>query len=173
MHGMLRAKISCRATLELLKEIIPPDKEGLPIGSLLSQLSANLYGHQVDAWLRHDVGEERFVRYMDDIVILAHTPEYLHALRLRLGWFAEAALGLHFSHWQVTPASRGVNFVGYRIWATHKLLRPGSVRRARRKLRKLQGSERQQFLAAWRGHAGHADCFNLMERLGVTPGQNY
>ena len=48
-----------------------------------------------------------------------------------------AELGLRFSHWGVAPISRGVNFLGYRIWPTHKLLRRQSVRRARRRLREL------------------------------------
>lgn len=102
---------------------------------------------------------------MDDIVLLGHTPEYLHALRIRLSWFAEAELGLRFSHWQVAPASRGINFVGYRIWSTHKLLRKSSVQRAKRKLKVLQGDKRRRFLVAWRGHARHADCYHLLQSL--------
>lgn len=165
LHQAIRAKISCSGTLSLLKKIIPHEGWGLPIGSLTSQLFANLYGHQVDSWLVHMVGEKCFVRYMDDIVLLGHAPEYLHALRIRLSWFAEAELGLRFSHWQVAPASRGINFVGYRIWSTHKLLRKSSVQRAKRKLKVLQGDKRRRFLVAWRGHARHADCYHLLQSL--------
>jgi hypothetical protein len=155
--------------LQLIEAIVPPTGTGLPIGSLSSQLFANVYGNIVDQWLVHTVGEGRFVRYMDDIVILAHAAEYLHALRLRLAWFAEAELGLKFSHWSVQPISRGVNFVGYRIWTTHKLLRKASVQRAKRTLKCLPvaSEARQKFLAAWRGHAKHADSYNLRKYLGV------
>lgn len=169
LHQAIRQKISCQRTLKLIETIVPPTGVGLPIGSLSSQLFANVYGNIVDQWLVHAVGESRFVRYMDDIVILAHTPEYLHALRLRLAWFAEAELGLRFSHWSIQPISRGVNFVGYRIWTTHKLLRRASVQRAKRTLKCLPVSSevRQKFLAAWQGHAKHADSYNLRKYLGV------
>ena len=169
LHQAIRQKISCQRTLKLIETIVPPTGTGLPIGSLSSQLFANVYGNLVDQWLVHTVGESRFVRYMDDIVILAHAPEYLHALRLRLAWFAEAKLGLRFSHWSIQPISRGVNFVGYRIWTTHKLLRKASVQRAKRTLKCLPVSSevRQKFLAAWQGHAKHADSYNLRKYLGV------
>lgn len=71
----------------------------------------------------------------------------------------------------VQPWQRGVNFCGYRIWPTHKLLRRSSVTRARRKLRAFAATgdhvARAQFLAAWRGHARHADTHNLLTHLGV------
>lgn len=169
LHQAIRAKISCKNTLALIESIIPSSGVGLPIGSLTSQLFANVYGHIVDSWLVHTVGESRFVRYMDDIVILGHSPEYLHALRMRLAWFAEAELGLRFSHWQVSPASRGVNFVGYRIWQTHKLLRRSSVQRAKRKLKRFGKTDDQEakakFVAAWLGHAKWADSYNLIRHL--------
>lgn len=68
-------------------------------------------------------------------------------------------------NWQVAPAGRGINFVGYRIWSTHKLLRKSSVQRAKRKLKVLQGDKRRRFLVAWRGHARHADCYHLLQSL--------
>lgn len=80
--------------------------------------------------------------------------------------------GLRFSKWSIQPASRGVNFLGYRIWATHKLLRRDSVKRARRKIAAMRASgddERlNRFLAAWTGHASWADSRNLIASLGVT-----
>lgn len=169
LHRAIRQKISCRQTLQLIEAIVPPTGTGLPIGSLSSQLFANVYGNIVDQWLVHTVGEGRFVRYMDDIVIFAHTSEYLHVLRMRLACFAETELGLRFSHWSIQPATRGVNFVGYRIWTTHKLLRKASVQRAKRTLKRLPiaSEARQKFLAAWQGHAKHADSYNLRQYLGV------
>ena len=169
LHQAISAKISCRRTIALIESIVPISGSGLPIGSLTSQLFANVYGNIVDMWLAHEVGESRFVRYMDDIVILGYSPEYLHALRLRLSWFSEAELGLRFSHWQVSPSSRGVNFVGYRIWSTHKLLRRSSVSRAKRKLdgfrRSGNNDARVKFAASWLGHAMWADSYNLIKHL--------
>lgn len=167
VHAEYRRKISCPRTLTLLEEFVPPSGVGLPIGNLTSQLSANLVGHVLDRWLAHEIRAFKFFRYMDDVVIIGHSKEALQVLRHGMAWFCEAHLGLKFSRWSVFPAARGVNFVGYRIWSTHKLLRRSSVLGAKRKLIRLKGVERQRFIAAWTGHARWANSFNLRQRLGV------
>ncbi len=102
---------------------------------------------------------------MDDIVVLGDDPEELRAVFYRLRDFAIERLGLKISHWQVAPVSRGINFLGYRIWPTHKLLRKSSVKRAKRKVANFikhgEDEPLQRFLASWSGHAQWADTHNL------------
>lgn len=165
-------KISCDRTLALLGCFIEPDGRGLPIGNLASQLGANLYGHILDRWLVHQVGLTRFVRYMDDVVVIGHSREALALLQVQMGSFAAHEMRLGFSRWSIQPWQRGVNFCGYRIWPTHKLLRRSSVVRAKQRLRGFERSgdyvAQAQFLSAWRGHAGWADARNLMVHMGVS-----
>lgn len=75
----------------------------------------------------------------------------------------------YFSKWSVRPVSAGVNFLGYRIWPSHKLLRKDSVRRAKRKIRAYTEARDTEalrfFLAAWLGHAKWADSHNLLRSL--------
>ncbi len=172
LNREFRRKISCKRTLALIEIFVPPTGRGLPIGNLTSQLAANLYGHAFDRWLAHQVGISGFVRYMDDVVVVGRSREAMALLQVMAEQFARSALGLRFSHWSVQPWHRGVNFCGYRIWPTHKLLRRSSVTRAKYKLAELAKSgdwlARNQFLAAWRGHAQWADSRNLMISLGVT-----
>lgn len=172
LHAEYRRKLSCKPTLNLLGKIIPTSGTGLPIGNLTSQISANLYGHIMDRWLAHKVGITRFFRYMDDIVVLAHSREALDLLRLGMQWFAEVRMGLKFSHWSIQPAARGVNFAGYRIWPSHKLLRRDSVLRAKRKIERYRrlglNDQLNRFLASWIGHAKWADAHNLLKSLGVA-----
>lgn len=171
LHREIRRKISCRQTLALLETLIPSSGTGLQIGWLISQLSANIYGHILDRWLMHTVGISNFVRYMDDVVIIGRSNEAMRLLQALMENHAQRAMGLSFSRWSIQPAAAGVNFCGYRIWATHKLLRKLSVQRARRKLANLSMPEdfvaRQKFLAAWAGHARHANTHNLLVNLGV------
>lgn len=170
LHREFRRKISCPPTIDLMSRMIKPTGTGIPIGNLTSQLAANVYGHIVDRWLVHSMGVSRFYRYMDDIVVLGHSREAMDVLRVGLGWFAESETGLKFSKWSIQPASRGINFVGYRIWTTHKLLRRSSVTAAKRKIRCYTriGDERRlrNFLAAWHGHARRANSHNLINFLG-------
>lgn len=162
-------KISCRATLWLIERFLPRTGCGLQIGWLSSQLLANVNGTAVDRFLAQTMGESRFVRYMDDIVTFGHSRQYLHDLRGWLDMYSRHALGLRFSKWSVRPVSQGVNFLGYRIFPTHKLLRKDSVRRAKRKIRVYTEAgddvSLRKFLASWGGHVQWADSANLVRHL--------
>lgn len=169
LHGLIRRKVSCAATLDLIAAMVPPTGCGLPIGSLTSQLFANVYGGEVDRHIHMDLGHRHWVRYMDDIVVLEHDPARLRESKASIEVFAGEKLGLRLSKWSIQSVSRGVNFLGYRIWPGHKLLRRQSVVRARRKLRRLRAggdiAALRRFVAAWRGHASHADSHNLLVSL--------
>lgn len=174
-HGalwrLIEAKISCRSTLTLIETIVPRSGIGLPIGNLVSQVFANIYAGVVDRHLQQTLGESFWYRYMDDIVVLGGSMEHLRKVRSSIEDLSREKLGLRFSKWSIQPASRGVNFVGYRIWASHKLLRRDSVTRAKRKIAAYRAAgehERlQKFLAAWTGHAGWADSRNLLKSLDI------
>lgn len=171
LWNLIEAKISCRATLGLIETIVPRSGVGLPIGNLVSQIFANIYAGTVDRHLQQTLGESYWYRYMDDIVVLGHSAEHLRKVRTSIEDLSRDQLGLRFSKWSIQPASRGVNFVGYRIWPTHKLLRRDSVVRAKRKIRAYRAAgdhaRLEKFLAAWTGHAGWADSRNLMKSLNL------
>ncbi|WP_233442825.1 reverse transcriptase/maturase family protein [Bradyrhizobium brasilense] len=169
---LIEAKISCRATLGLIEAMVPRTGIGLPIGSLTSQIFANLYtGATLDRHLQQTLRERLWYRYMDDLVVLGTSSEHLSAVKASIEAFSRDELGLRFSKWQIAPAARGINFLGYRIWASHKLLRRDSVIRARRKIAAYRAAgehERlRRFLAAWLGHARWADSSNLIRSLGI------
>lgn len=176
LHEMIYKKIRCEKTLTILREIIPTGGVGIPIGSLVSQLFANVYGNAVDRFIHFDLGYKHWARYMDDIVILDPDPHRLRESFQRISEFSERDLGLRISKWQASPVSKGVNFLGYRIWPTHKLLRKDSVTRAKRKVQKfiLQKDKEslRKFIASWSGHAKWADTHNLFnwmeKRHGFT-----
>lgn len=169
---LIEAKISCRATLRVIEAMIPRTGIGLPIGSLTSQIFANVYtGATLDRHLQQTLGERLWYRYMDDIVVLGRSSAHLRDVKVSIERFSRDHLGLRFSKWQIAPVHRGVNFLGYRIWPTHKLLRKDSVTRARRKIAAYRAAgdhkRLQKFLAAWLGHARWADSRNLIRSLGL------
>lgn len=169
---LIEAKISCRATLNLLAAMVPRQGIGLPIGSLTSQIFANLYtGATLDRHLQQSLGERLWYRYMDDLVVLGASSEHLRRVKTEIEDFSRARLGLRFSKWAIAPITRGINFLGYRIWPDHKLLRRDSVVRARRKIAayRAAGDDEKltKFLAAWLGHARFADSANLIQSLGL------
>lgn len=169
LHALIERQIKCRATLELLAEMVPADGVGLPIGNLTSQIGANLYGGMIDRFIHVELGCRHWARYMDDIVVLGSNPYELRHQFEDIQAFSEQCMRLSISKWHVSPVNHGVNFLGFRIWPRHKLLRKRSVIAAKRKIgtyrRHARHEDLRRFVASWRGHARHADTRNLLNHL--------
>jgi retron-type reverse transcriptase len=174
LHGMIRRKIKCAKTLTAIRAMVPDTGHGLPIGSLTSQLFANVYGGVIDRYIHFDLGARHWARYMDDIVILSSNPYDLRNWHDDIATVSRDRLGLRISKWHVAPISRGINFLGFRIWPRHKLLRKQSVTGAKRKIdryiRRNDPLALEQFIASWRGHATHADTCHLFNHLETRYG---
>ena len=177
LHQMIERKITCQKTLAILREIIPPEGSGIPIGSLTSQLFANVYGNAVDRFIHFELGHRHWARYMDDIVILGNDLNQLREDFKKIEAFSSETLKMRISKWQASPISQGINFLGYRIWPTHKLIRKDSVKRAKRKIARYVANRDelalQKFVASWRGHAQHADTCNLFNYLEKKYGSDH
>jgi len=162
---MVDKKITCERTLKIIKEIIKPNEVGIPIGSLTSQLFANVYGSKLDMFIQHELKCKQWARYMDDVVILDNDKNRLLDYFSKIKEFSESNLKLKISKWHCGKTSNGINFLGYRIWKTHKLLRKDSVTRAKRKIKYYITHNKlldlDKFAAAWAGHARWANTNNL------------
>lgn len=138
LKNLLRKKIKDLALLELLDKIIDsiPGDTGIPIGSYLSQYLANFYLAYFDHWLKEVCEVKYIIRYMDDVVILHESKEFLHDLRCKMNSYLRNELKLTIkSNWQVFPtATRGIDFVGYRHFYGYKLLRKRTCKRFKRKM---------------------------------------
>lgn len=169
LHRLIERKIKCEKTLATIRAMVPNTGHGLPIGSLTSQLFANVYGGVIDRFIHFDLGARHWARYMDDIVILSSNPYELRDWFEDIEEASKQRLGLGISKWQVSPVTRGINFLGFRIWPRHKLLRKRSVVGAKRKIKRyLKAGDQEsldRFIASWRGHADHADTCNLFNHL--------
>jgi len=129
----------CPPLRDIVRNIIDDaPKTGIPIGNLLSQYFANIYLTPLDRWLE-SIGAH-FTRYMDDIVIFGNTKDELRGILWDLEWFLESRLYLHLKpNWQVfSVASRGVDFVGYRIRRGMIILRKSTFAKLRRKVANIQ-----------------------------------
>jgi hypothetical protein len=125
---------------------------GIPVGALTSQLLANVVLDILDHRVKYLWGEPFYVRYMDDMVLIA--PDKAHA-QYRL---ADIKTILHGLSLQPNPKStlfpwqRGIDFCGYRIWPTHILPRKRTMRRWRRRLNAAAAATRagQMLLSDYR-----------------------
>lgn len=173
MMRIYESKIKCKDTLWLLDKIIRSDGDGIgiPIGNLTSQLSANLYLNELDQFVKHRLRVKYYVRYMDDFIILHNSKECLWNLLAEVEEFLKYKLRLKLNRkTDIFPVKRGVDFLGYRIWPTHRLLRKKSKKKIKRRMRKyekeyiagtLDIEKIQRSLAGWLGHAKFANTYNF------------
>lgn len=108
------------------------------MGALTSQLTANVVLDGVDHEMTDDHGAGRYLRYMDDIIILqpskAAAWERLHQLEWAIN---RRKLQLN-PKTHIRPAASGVDWCGYRTWATHILPRKRNIKRARKRMRAVR-----------------------------------
>lgn len=181
LKRILRKKIACPKTLWLLDEIIdssanPGDlnPRGIPIGNLTSQLFANIYLNEFDHFIKEDLKARYYVRYMDDFIILNGNKKQLWAVLEEIKGFLEL-LDLQLNgKTGIFPIKQGIDFLGYRIWPTHRLLRKSSIKRMKRKLKAFKRRYQKGQISlekinatiqSWLGHAKHADSYKLREKL--------
>ncbi len=91
----------------------PPDC-GLPIGNLTSQVFANFYMHQFDAFVTKQLGLKYYGRYVDDFIIVHPDKDYLKSLIPQLSDFllSTLQLKLHPKKIYLQHYSKGVKFLG-------------------------------------------------------------
>lgn len=107
--------------------------KGVPVGSYLSQYLANFYLAYFDHWLAEKCKCECVIRYMDDIVILAKSKEFLHNLLCAIKIYLKFELDLELKEtYSIYPVSSGIDFVGFRHFSTYKLLRHTSYKNFKR-----------------------------------------
>lgn len=99
---------------------------GIPIGNLLSQLYALIYLNPLDHFVKRVLGVKRYCRYVDDFVLFGLTRQALLICKARIVEFI-AGLRLELSKSTLARVTRGVNFVGYRAWASKRFVRRHSL----------------------------------------------
>lgn len=149
--------------------------KGMPIGNLTSQMFANIYLNEVDQYAKHKLGLHYYIRYMDDIIILHHDKKYLAEVKELIGIFLDENLRLNLNNkTAIRPCSMGVDFVGFRTWATHRRLKKKTAlkikRNLKRQIRKVRAGEEskerlERSIASYRGILSHCNSYGMRKSL--------
>ena len=185
-HGRLieivKRTVRCQRTLALLRSILCgygfEGGIGLPVGALTSQLMANAYLDQLDHFVKDHLGLRWYLRYMDDWIIVGHDKAELWRIYDVLADMLATRLGLRLNRKStVQPIAQGVDFCGYRVFATHILPRKRNIRRARKRLQQSADKvaagadievELAPRLASFRGYVAHCSAGRSLATVILT-----
>jgi len=167
LKNIIRRKIKDADLLALLDSVID-SAPGVPIGNYLSQYFANLYLAYFDHWIKEVKGVKYYYRYADDIVILSDSKDELHCLFSDIKQYLQNNLKLDIkANYQIFPVeARGIDFVGYRFYHTHVLLRK-SIKKNFAKAVKKAGKYSRQIQSSYYGWAKHCNSKNLIKKLAA------
>jgi RNA-directed DNA polymerase len=153
---------------------------GLPIGNLSSQFLANVYLDRLDQFVKHELKAKRYLRYVDDFVLVHQDRAQLVAWQAQIEAFLARELRLSLKPGALLRRlDDGIDFLGYIVRPTHTLVRRRVVTHMRAALASWEAShiedgtiratpndiQRVQATAAsYAGHLRHANSSRLTER---------
>lgn len=148
---------------------------GIPIGGGLSHMLGNMYLDPLDQFCKRVLGIKRYIRYMDDIIILDNDKERLKGYGRRMTQFLEERLHLNFNNkTALRPVRVGCEFVGFVIYNDHVILRKSTTLRMKRTLRKTRQDYHDNLITFKEANAtmqsylamlSHVDCKKFKEKL--------
>ena len=148
---------------------------GIPIGNLTSQLFANIILNELDQFVKHQLKARYYVRYMDDGIILSNSKEVLKEFLKQIQSFLVENLHLDLNNkTRIAPCKNGIEFVGYRIWPTHRILKKQASRRMIRHAKKLRSLASanlidrkylNNYLVSLDGMLNHCDSMGLKTKI--------
>jgi len=171
------------------RAMVPPHKRlenaragcGLPIGNLSSQFLANVHLDKLDQFVKHVLKAKRYLRYVDDFVLVHQDRDQLAAWLVEIEAFLQRELQLRLKpDIRLRPLKDGIDFLGYIVRPTHTFVRRRVVSHARATLAAWEQQHVSQthmeatpeqyrairsVAASYVGHMKHADSQRL--QMGI------
>ncbi len=168
---------------------VPPHKRlanspagcGIAIGNLSSQFFFNVYMDPLDKFVKHVLKAPRYLRYVDDFVLVHHDRDQLERWLVQITDFLRTELRLELKAEQkLRPLADGIDFLGYVVRPTHTLVRRRVVAHCRDKLARWERQHVRNgeitsntdaldqviaIYASYMGHFKHAASYQLRQGL--------
>ena len=179
LFNIIKRKIKCQDTLNLLEDIIYSLKGGynVPVGNYTSQWLGNLYLNELDQFAKHELKVQHYIRYCDDFILFHPDKRFLHFVAASIEDFLADTLNLKLSKNRVFPVSQGIDFLGYRHFPNYILLRKSSAQRIKRRIKKLprllaskniSPLQFQSSIASTKGWLQWCNSFHLSQTLNFN-----
>ncbi|ORL58067.1 RNA-directed DNA polymerase [Pseudomonas putida] len=137
--------------------VVQPAYLGLPIGNLSSQFFANVYLDALDQFCKHTLKVKRYIRYVDDFVLLHESPQQLNEWLFRIEQFLpRLGVKLNPKKTILQPIERGVDFVGHVIKPWRRTTRKKSVAQALKRTAAAPAEDLRETANSYFGLLGQA-----------------
>lgn len=158
LRGLVEREIKDRKFVDIMMLFADHgEPAGIPIGNLLSQLYALIYLNPLDHFVKREMGIKLYCRYVDDAVLFGLTKSECIDAKNKIEAFL-GSLNLELSYYTIAHIKRGVNFVGYRTWASKRFVRKHSLYT----FRKAVKSGDVQVVTSVLGHARNTSSLKHM-----------
>ena len=144
----------------------------MPLGNLTSQFFANVYLNKLDYFIKHQLKVHYYIRYVDDFILLHNSRPQLETWKAEINNFLKEKLKLelHPEKSKIDSLSKGVDFVGFRIFYHHKLLRKRNITSMKNKIKLLNEGKinYETFIKSfqeWNAYAEWANSHNCIKKL--------
>jgi len=179
LYEIVQRKIKCPDTLWLLEDIIYsiPGGKNVPIGNYTSQWLGNLYMNELDQYLKHEHKIRHYIRYCDDFILLHQDKKFLGQMAEGIESFLDEKLALKLSKNDIFPVRQGIDFLGYRHFPDHILVRKTTAKRIKRRMQELPrqlarceitADQYRSSIASTNGWLLWANSHNFKQSLGLA-----
>ncbi len=184
-HGVLLRivgrKIKDGHVLWLIRRILENHRgavagTGMALGNLTSQFFANVYLNELDYFVKHELKAKRYIRYVDDFVILHRDRKTLVKWHKEIDAFLRGKLKieLHPEKTTIIPLGNGITLLGFRVFRHYRLLKKSNARRIWGRLERFKekchaGEMRREdvvrSLEGWLAYAEFANSYKLRKKV--------
>ncbi|MBU1202394.1 MAG: helix-turn-helix domain-containing protein [Nanoarchaeota archaeon] len=177
----IKKRIKNKNLLLLIEKILQNHKtakkgKGMPLGNLTSQLFANIYLNKLDQYVKHILKIKYYIRYVDDFIILENSINKLQYYKQQIDTFLKEILllELHPDKSKILQLENGANFLGFRIFYNHKLIRKKNLKKFERNFKQLKKDydleivDREKVIERFEGwieYTRHADTYKYRRHL--------
>lgn len=180
LYNILKKYIADKELLNFTRLLIfenrkPSEKVGIPIGNYTSQFFANIYLNELDQYVKRVLKIKFYTRYMDDFILILKSKNECITVKKQIEEFLNISLNLQLNDKsRYYPYKMGVDFCGYRIFCTHRLLRNNSKKKIKNKVKKwnidysnnkLDFKNTLQSINSWLGHSSHCNSYKLQNKI--------
>lgn len=151
---------------------------GLPIGNLTSQFWSNCFMDPFDHFVKRELRCPAYLRYVDDFALFSDNRRQLWRWKTAIvNRLAMIRLTVH-ARAQVIPTSRGIPWLGFIVYPTHRLVKASKMHHFSRRLQdrwraycasEITFAEFDATVKGWINHVRYGDTWGLRRHLFSKP----